>query len=166
MIDENGTPASTEEETTEEVQEETVEELKARLAKAEEERENQKRRAEKAEKKAKEIPKQEGSLNQNDLLYIAKTDIHEDDLSELNRVMTNMGMSAKEAHDYLKPRFAIKAEERNTAQATATGSGRGKKPKTGDDYLAEAQKTGEIPTDDSSMQDLILARQRSKHSKK
>lgn len=173
MQEEIGTPTSTEkveettevtEETTEETPEESVDDLKARLAKAEEEKENQKKRAEKAEKKAKEAPKVEevktdSTMSQKDILYIAKAEIHEDDMEEFTNTMSKMGMTAKEAHEFLAPRFAVKAEERKTAAATQTKSPRGTKPNTGEDLLSKVEGGGDIPTSDAEMQKMILAKQ-------
>jgi len=169
MNEEIGTPASTEtEEQVDETQEEEQVDWEAEAKKNKEVADNYKIRAEKAEKKAKEAPEKkvdDSSLSQTDFLYLAKSDIHEEDLGELNDVMSKMGMNAKQAHEYLKPRFAVKAEERKTASVTNTGSGRGKKPKTGEDYLDKANKTGELPDSDTGMQDLILARQNAKRGK-
>jgi hypothetical protein len=155
-----------EEETTEEAQEEkqeeSVDDLKALLAKAEEERENQKKRAEKAEKLAKQnkpTAKEEGTLSTTDVLYLAKSDVHDDDIEYLTTLAKNNKLSLKEAHAQFKPLLDVRNEERKTADATQTGSGRGKKPATGEEYLRKAQETGEVPTTDKGMQELILARQ-------
>jgi hypothetical protein len=161
------TPTSEEkEETTEEVvEEETKEEeevdYKALAEKNAELANNYKVRAEKAEKKAKEV-QPSTSLPQSDLLYLAKADIHEEDVEELTTYAEKMGVSVKEAHEFLKPVFDIRQEQRKTAQTTETKSGRGKTQKTGDDYLDTALKTGELPDSDEAMQALILAKQKRK----
>lgn len=169
MEDEVVTPTSeeTEEETTEEVetQEEEID-WKAEALKAKELAENQKKRAEKAEKlvkSAKEEKKEtifSGELSQTDLIYLAKSDINEEDIADVTDWAKFKGISIKEAHEQLKPTLSIKQEQRTTAAATETKSGRGVKPKTGDDYLEKARRTGEVPTDEIEMQKLILARQK------
>lgn len=170
MNENNGTPASTEEEqvvetteetTEEETKEESIEDLKSRLAKAEEEKENQKRRAEKAEKKAKTVqkPASDTNLSQNDVIYLAKSDIHEDDIAYVTDYAQKFGISVKEAHKQTLPILNQRKEERTTAEVTATKSPRGVKPRTGEDMLKKAEETGELPTGDDAMQELILARQ-------
>lgn len=172
MIEETGTPASTEETTEEETQVETseettetpeqesgesVEEYKARLQKAEELAENYKKRAEKAEKKAKETP-QASDLSQQDIIFLAKTDIHEDDIPEVTEWARFKKISVKEAYEQLKPKLAVEAEHRKTEAATQTSSPRGVKPVSGEDILAKAEKTGEIPETEEGMRKLQEAR--------
>lgn len=171
MEDEVVTPTSeeTEEETTEEVETQEEEEeidWKAEALKAKELAENQKRRAEKAEKLAKTAKEEKkettfsGELSQTDLIYLAKSDINEEDIADVTDWAKFKGISIKEAHEQLKPTLSIKQEQRTTAAATETKSGRGVKPKTGEDYLEKARRTGEVPTDEIEMQKLILARQK------
>lgn len=103
------------------------------------------------------------NLNQLDLIYLAKADIHEEDISEVLTYAEKVGVSVKEAHDYLRPRLDFLSEQRKTANATEVKSGRGKKPRTGEDYLEQARKTGEVPDSDDAMRDLILARQKKRN---
>jgi hypothetical protein len=167
MEEQNGIPTSTEtEETTEEsteseTQEETEENVdwQAEAKKAKELADNYKKRAEKAEKKAKEAPAPVGNVSQSDILYLAKADIHEDDIGYVTEYAQKFGISIKEAHAQTSPILAQRKEERTTAQVTSTKSARGIKTRTGEDYLEKAEQTGEIPTDDKGMQALILARQ-------
>lgn len=114
----------------------------------------------KAKQQDKSTSQTNHQLEQTDIIYLAKADIHEDDIGYLTEYANKFGISVKEAHNQVKPILAIRQEERTTAEATTTKSGRGKKPVTGDDLLDKANKTGEIPTDDRSMQELILARQK------
>lgn len=178
MNEDTGTPTLTEEEEVEvEEAEETTEEetteeevdWKSEAQKAKELADNYKKRAEKAEKKAKEAPSKKepitGELSQNDLIFLAKSDIHEDDISDVTEWAKFKGISVKDAYAQMKPTLAIRQEERTTAQVTSTKSGRGKKPVTGDDLLEKANTTGEIPTDDQGMRELILAKQKSRGRK-
>lgn len=172
MTEENGTPTSTEEEvTTEEETEETpeeetpeeesVEDLKARLAKLEEERENQKKRAEKAEKAAKQAKSstQTEGISSTDLLFLAKSDIHDDDIDELQKLAKSSGVSLKEAYGKYKPYFDTMNEQRKSAEATHTqGGARGSKKVSGEDLLRKAEKTGEVPETDDGMRALAEAR--------
>lgn len=149
-------------ETTEpqvETTEETPEELKERLAKAEELANNYKTRAEKAEAKAKETkPKQDG-LSTSDVIFLAKTDIHEDNLDEVIEWAKFKKVPVSEAYKQLKPKLDVEAEIRRTQQATQTkGSPRGTNKVTGEELLAQAQRTGEIPDDAEGMQALFQAR--------
>lgn len=181
MNEETGTPTSTEEEQVEETQEEEtttddstdedseevdVEALKSEAQKAKELAENYKKRAEKAEKKAKSTPKQDSSLSQNDIIYLAKTDIHEDDISYVTEYAQKFGLSVKEAHEQTKPILGVRNEERTTAEATSTKSPRGKKQLTGAELVRKVEESGEIPTDDRGMQEYIAARQASQRTKK
>lgn len=137
-----------------------------RTTKAEEIAENQKKRAEKAERDAKGAAPASGDLSQTDVLYIAKADIPEEDLSEVLDYAKATGKSMKDAHAYLKPRLDILAEERKTAAATHTrGGARGASAETGADILRKAETTGEVPDTDEGMQKLFDARLARKTSK-
>lgn len=169
MNEENGTPTSTGEmviETTSEEtssgssEEVTEDQTAAELAKAKELADNYKRRAEKAEAKAKETPKQvetKESIDQNDLIFLAKADIHEDDIADVTKWARNNNIPVKDAFNQFKPILDARTEERKTASATSTGSPRGTKPVTGEDLLQKAEK-GEIPTSDADITKMIQAR--------
>jgi len=164
---ENETPTNEEEETPETPEEngETpnnepdVEELrkKAELA------ENYKTRAEKAEKKLKEkketAPQEQNRLSDEDLLYIAKTDIHSDDLSSVREYAEKMGKTVKEAHEFLKPVFEKREAERKSAEVTNTDrQPRGDNKIKPAEVLAKASK-GQLPSedDDAGIQALVQA---------
>jgi hypothetical protein len=164
-VEENVTPEN-EPEKTEPNQEEEVEEatetseLDALKKENETLRKQKEHWREKANKPTEtpEAPTPVSSMQEDDLLYIAKADIHEDDLGELKEVMEKLGKTAKEAHSYLAPRFSLKAEERNTAQATATKSARGVKPTTGEDLLQRAEETNLLPETEAGMRKLAQSR--------
>ncbi len=147
----------------------TIAENETNLAKEKEEEasklrknyEDQKVRAEKAEKEAKGkvVPETTGSLSTKDVLYLAKADIHEEDLEEVTKQAKLQGITVSEAHKYMKPILDARNEERKTALATQTGrSQRGITKTTGEDLLAKAETTGEMPDDDEGMQKLATAR--------
>ena len=101
---------------------------------------------------------QEG-LSQNDMIYIAKADIHEDDIEEVTKHAKANGVTAKEAHAYLKPIFDVKTAERTTAEATQVqGGARGANKTSGDALLDKAQETGEVPDTVEGMKKLAEAR--------
>lgn len=118
--------------------------------------ENYRIRAEKAEKKLKETPvpkeapkeKQEKKgLSDEDLIYIARTDIHDEDLPEVREYAEWKGVSIREAHLKMKPILDERAEERRTAEATNTKSPRGTSKVSGEKILADAQR-GKLPDAD------------------
>lgn len=155
-------PESTEEETTEEVaeeeeQEETLEEVKARLAKAEEKAENQRIRAEKAEKKAKSIAPQ-SNYSTADIIALSKVDV--DDIERVEKFMKDEGITAREAlaNDELQAILAIRAEKRNTAQATNVTNVRRGSTKVSDETLIANAQAGKLPEDDAGIERLIAAK--------
>lgn len=174
MSEEFGTPTSTEEEevtteeTTEDTQEEetseeeeSVEDLKAKLQKLEEERENQKKRAEKAEKAAKQAKSstQQESLSSSDLLFLAKSDIHDDDIDELQNLAKTNGISLKEAYGKYKAYFDTMNEQRKSAEVAHTkGGARGANKVSGEDLLRKAESGKGVPESDNEMRALAEAR--------
>ena len=117
---------------------------------------NQKIRAEKAEQEAKqlktkpkenEVAPENEPLSQKDIIYLAKADIHEDDLGEVIEYSKFKKVSVAEAHKMMKPILAEHAEHRKTAEAANAGGGRGvvKKidPSVIERNLSEGQ--GEVP---------------------
>lgn len=140
----------------EQEQGESVEEIKARLAKAEELAENYKKRAEKAERNKPKVETK--GLADKDVIFLAKADIHQDDVDEVVSYAQKMGVSVAEAHKFYTPILKERAEFRQTAAATQTRGGRGSKPTTGEDLLSKAEKTGEIPNTDEGMAALVQAR--------
>lgn len=162
------------EETTEEVveeQEEDETDWKSEAQKAKELADNYKKRAEKAEKKAKSAPttKEETSnLSPKDYLALQEAGITAQDFDEVQDFANYRKVSLAEALESstLRTILAERKEERATAQATSTKGARGTKPKSGDDYLEKAKTTGEIPTDDKALQDLILAKQNARRTRK
>jgi len=148
-----------EEEESDEQEEESVEELKRRLTKAEELAQNQKLRAEKAERKAKGSTEIKEGLSDTDILFLAKTNIHDDDVSDVIRWAKNDGISVKEAYAQFKPILDTRTEERTSASVTHTkGGARGTNKVSGEDLLRKAERTGEVPDTDEGMMALATAR--------
>jgi hypothetical protein len=105
-----------------------------------------------------EIPKGD-DLTTADILYLAKADIHEDDMDELRDWAKFKNIGIKEAHNQLKPTFAVKNEQRKTASATNTGRGvRATTKNTGEDLLRRAEEKGEVPETEEGMRKLAEAR--------
>ncbi len=139
---------------TEEVEEtaevETTEEVdyKTEAEKAKELAENYKKRAEKAERKAKEVketPKVE--LTNMDILAIAKSDVHEDDIERITKFAQMEGIAVKDAlaHDDMQAILERRAEARKVAAAANTGANTGGQAEmTGEGLLANAQQ-GKMP---------------------
>jgi len=140
--------------------------LAERLEKAETLANNYKIRAEKAERLAKSAktvttPKQTptaGELSQRDWLYLAKADVHDEDLNEVTNYASKNGITVKEAHEYLKPILAVNAEQRNTANASNTGSSKRGSGKVSDETLLGNASKGTLPDNDADLQRLINAR--------
>ena len=140
--------------------------LKEEFVKSKELSENQKIRAEKAEEKLKEKEKEaqppkteEGKLSQADLLYLAKADVHADDIDELVTIAKNAGKSVRETlqQGWVKSYLAEKQEERKTAEASVTKTkGMGRKSSSGEELLAKAEK-GELPDKPEDIDKLVDA---------
>lgn len=90
-----------------------------------------------------EEPRQEG-LSDKDLLFLARTDIHEDNLDELKDWARFKKIPLSEAYKQLKPKFDTDAEIRRSAEVTTTGSRRAPTGKISDEaFLKKMQE--EIP---------------------
>ena len=186
MVEEQtGTPDPSEQETSEEttteeevtdetpktLSEEEITELKKKADLAD----NYKTRAEKAETKLKksskpkeEAPKVEtpkGGLSDEDLIYVAKSDIHDEDLSEVREYAEKHEVSIREAHKYLKPVLDVKTQERKTAEATQTKGGkRGASNISGEAMLKEASQDNMVPEDDKGIEALVAAEMAAKEA--
>ena len=128
--------------------------------KAQELADNYKIRAEKAEAAAKGAePLAKGALSQNDVLYLAKAEIHEDDMAEVVDYAKLKKISVKDAHAFMKPILDVHAEERRTANATDTRRGaRGSSQVSGADLLAQAERGEDVALDDEKANKIFQAR--------
>jgi hypothetical protein len=131
--------------------------------------ENQRIRAEKVEKELKEFKSKgedKDGLSQKDLLFLAKADVHEDDLDEILDYAKFKKVEVKDAlgSGFIKSYLADQKEKRKTSEVTSTGSKRsGVKGKDGSEMLKDAE-SGIFPgTDD--IEALVEARFQSKANK-
>lgn len=147
--------------------EESVEDLRSRLAKQEEIANNYKIRAEKAEKKAKEVtvaPRQTNAkkedLSSSDIYALMSQKVPQEDISEVKDYATLKGISIKEAleSNFVKTILNEKAEMRNVAEATNTGSARRTSNQMSEETLIEKASKGEFPESDKDLERLIKAR--------
>ena len=160
----------TAETTSETLSPEEIAELRAKAAKADDLESKNKQLFERlkktgAEKDTKPEPSQDG-LSNKDVLYLAKADIHEDDLDDVLKYAKNMGVTVKDAHTFLKPVLETRAEERKTAAATISrGGARGASKTTGEDILRAAETQGKLPENESDLRALAEARLNRKRRK-
>ena len=149
---------------------EVTEDQNEELTKAQELAKNQKIRAEKAEaelKKLRSEPKEEKSVPQGDDLspkewmFIAKADVHEDDIDRVVKFSKLEGISVQEAlkHSDLKAILASRAEARKSAEATSIKSARIPATKISPEVIVEKAKKGDIPAKGSAeAEELFWAR--------
>lgn len=156
---------TTEESTGEKSTEESDESLTARLAKAEELANNYKVRAEKAEKKAKMTgketePSEKKDLSSKDIIALMNAKVSEDDLDEVvdYAKFKKIGIAEALKTSTVKTLLAEKAEQRNVANATNTGTSRRGSAKLSEEALIENSKKGNIPDSDSDIERLMKAK--------
>ena len=159
------TTAEVAEETTQETPTLSAEEIEELKKKAEVSSQNFER-AKKAEEDLKKLREkaatEQNGLSQQDVLVLAKADIHEDDLDEVIEFARFKKIPIKEAlkNPTVKGILATKAEERKTAEVTLTRGGQRAASKvSGEDLLAKAERTGELPESEADLQALFKARQ-------
>lgn len=148
-------------------EEEVVEEEKVELTKAEvdelrqkagERDEFEKKNKQLFERAKKNTQAEKDGLSNKDLLFLAKTDIHEDDIEEVQDWAKFKKVSISEAYKQLKGTLDIRNEERKTADATSTKPGaRGTTKTSPADVLSKAER-GEVIETDEGMRDLFKAR--------
>ena len=156
-------------ETIEEVdifdEEDTVETLQEKLLKKDETNKQLFARLKKAEALAKEKPevkevkKESSDLSMKDAFALAKANINEEDIDEVTDYAKMKGISIADAirSSVVKTILAEKEEERNTANATATGNVRKGVSKPSGSALLEKARKGELPESDEDMSALIKA---------
>lgn len=114
----------------------------------------------------KEEKKEDAHLNNfsiKDALALQEGGVTSEDYDEVVRVATILGKPIVDAlkDKTLQTILATRKEERKTAETTQTGKGnaRGASQATGEEMLAEAEKTGKLPESEADVQKLFLARQ-------
>lgn len=107
---------------------------------------------------APEVTKVEG-LSQKDLIAIAKSDIHEDDIDEVLEHAKFKKIPVSEAlrSPYIKSYLGQRSEERATAEATQTKSPRGSSKFSGESLIEKARQ-GKLPESDEDIARLADAR--------
>jgi hypothetical protein len=113
-------------------------------------------RVKKEETKA---PLQTDGLSSKDVLFLAKVDVHADDIDDVLDWAKFKKVSVTEAYKQLKGVLDVKAEERKTAAVTQTkGSPRGTTKITSEDLLQKAELSGEVPDTAEGLRQLVQAR--------
>jgi len=148
LDEETETSKNTEEEETSEKNEE-VEELKKKANLAD----NYKKRAEKAEVKLKKFENQpKEDLSSDDILALAKADLHDEDIAEVREWAKFKSIPVKEAlsDPMMKSSIAQREIDRRNAEASNT------KGKTGDtkrdaEVIKERASQGDLPESDEDI---------------
>lgn len=134
---------------------------------------NYKIRAEKAEKelkileaeKEKKEPEKTSELSTKDILYFAKADIHEDDLSDILEWAKFKKISVNEAHKALKGTLDVRNEERRTAEAANTSSSGHGTQITGKSLIEKARQ-GQLSEKEEDIDKIVETRMQEKINKK
>lgn len=125
---------------------------------------DQKLRAEKAERELKERgekPASTDSLSPKDYLALQESKVTSEDFDEVVRVAKILGKPINEAlkDSTMKTILDTRNEERRTAAAAhIQGGARGTSKVKGEDLLAKAEQTGEVPETDEGMRELFRAK--------
>lgn len=126
--------------------------------------ENYKIRAEKAERKLKQLKKNLSPTPQVDVKDIAalvKANVPEEDYDDIFDYARLKNISVSEAlkSPVIQALLRERQEQRETAKATAVSNKpAGPVTPSGEQLLARAKKTGEIPEDEAALQKLVEAR--------
>lgn len=158
----------TTEETVEETKTETTEEATPETPQVDEEKEQLKKDKEELEKKnrqlferLKKVPVKSPDLSSKDVLALVRAQVSEEDMDEVIEFAAFKKISVPEAlkSSTLRTILSEKSEERKTASVTQTkGSPRGTTKISGEDLLARAERTGEVPEKEEELAALIAAR--------
>lgn len=104
-------------------------------------------------------PSQDVTLSPKDVIALSK--VHDDDIDQVMEWAKFKGVSIAEAlkDQTLSQILNVNEETRKTALATQTGrSGRASSKVSGEDLLRKAEQTGEIPTTEEGMAEIIRAK--------
>lgn len=154
---------TTVEETTENTEEklspEELKTLREKAAKVDDLEEKNKQLYERTKKAEAKAPLQTDGLSSKDVLFLAKADVHADDIDEVLDWAKFKKVSVADAYKQLKGVLDVKAEHRRTAQITQTDGGRrGTTKVTGEDLLRKAEESGEVPDTVEGMRQMSQAR--------
>ena len=118
-----------------------------------------------AREKLKQAPTSENkeeALSTKDVLYLAKADVHEDDVNEVLEWAKFKNISVSDAHKQLTATLQVRAEQRKSAEtANISNVRRGPTTVTGDKLLENA-KAGKLPDNDDDIAKLMHAKLRAK----
>lgn len=151
------TPVEEESEEEASLTAEEVAELREKAAKVDELEEKNKKLFERAKKAETKPTQKEGELSNKDILYLAKAEIHEDDMDEVLDWAKFKKISVKEAHESLKGTLEQRNEQRKTALASQTNAGQRGGNKTTPSQILESAKAGRFPEDDAGIAALVAA---------
>jgi hypothetical protein len=105
---------------------------------------------------------QSQALSNKDVLYLAKSDVHEDDIDEVLEWAKFKNISVADAHKSLKPALEIKAEQRKTAEAANISAVRRGPTKASEETLLDNARAGKLPDTEAEIERLIRAKQKAK----
>lgn len=118
-----------------------------------------------AREKLKSAPTSENkeeALSTKDVLYLAKADVHEDDVNEVLEWSKFKKVSIAEAHKQLKATLQVRAEERKSAETANVSNVRRGPTKVTAETLLDNAKAGKLPENDDDIARLVDARIRAK----
>lgn len=145
-----------------ETEEVDIEALKKANATLKAQKEHWRKKAEKPEPTEKQ--EVEG-LSQKDVIYLAKTDIHQDDIDEVVEYAKLKKITVADAHKFFKPILAERDEERKTAQATQTKGGTRSTSKITPEAILEKANKGQFSDSDDEIALLAEARRKQERAK-
>lgn len=122
-------------------------------------------RAKKAEdelKKLKDRPQEvsKDGLSNKDVIFLAKAEIHEDDMDEVLDWAKFKKVPVSEAYKQLKTTLQVRAEERKSASVANTGNARRGSSQVSDESLLSNARSGKLPESDDEIKRLLMARQK------
>lgn len=114
----------------------------------------------KANKPADKVQEKSNDLSSKDLYALMEAKVSQDDVDDVVDFAKFKGITVQEAlkAPTVKTLLQVKAEERNTAIATHSGSSKRTTQKISDDVLLENAKKGQMPDSEQEIIRLIRAR--------
>jgi hypothetical protein len=150
----------TEEETEEEAEEESDEEIETYKTRLEQlEKENKTLKIQKAIQKAKKTAPKANELSNEDVIAIARSKAHDDDIPVIRKYAQFNNLSVREAlaDDVLQTILEKNEAKRTNASATNMGNSKRSGAKVSDETLVANAKKGILP-DESDLDRLISSR--------
>ena len=108
-------------------------------------------------KKAEGKEAKDDGLSSKDVIFLAKHDIHEEDVEEVTELASLKKISVAEAYNYLKPVLDVREEQRRTANATQVKGGQRGVTKVTDEQILSKASAGQLPEDDAGIAALVEA---------